>query len=151
MILDDVHRGIQKHRRRKRVGRGPGSGHGKTCGRGHKGYYSRSGSSRRLSFEGGQMPLARRIAKRGFNNSVFSAKIAIFNVAALEKAFQDGETVSPETLSEKGLLKGRFDLVKILGNGDLTARLDVHAHRFSQSAEQKIVAAGGTVTRISNV
>ena len=149
MILDDVHRGITKNKKRKRVGRGPGSGHGKTSGRGHKGYYSRAGASRRLSFEGGQMPLARRVAKRGFNNSAFAAKVVVFNVAHLGNVFSDGDTVTPETLKEKGLLKGRFDLVKILGNGDLTVKLTVKAHRFSQSAQEKITSAGGTVERIS--
>jgi len=149
MILDDVHRGITKRRPRKRVGRGPGSGHGKTCGRGHNGQNSRAGASRRLSFEGGQMPLARRIAKRGFSNRRFALKVAILNLSALEAAFTDGETVNVKTLGEKGLLKGRFDLVKILGNGDLTKKLQVEAHRFSRSAEEKISSSGGTFVRIT--
>ena len=104
MILDDVHRGIQKRRKRKRIGRGPGSGHGKTSGRGHKGYFSRSGASTRLGYEGGQMPLARRIAKRGFSNKRFAPKVAIINLSALQKAFQKGDIVNPETLVEKGLV-----------------------------------------------
>ena len=87
MILDDVHRGIRKRKKRKRIGRGPGSGHGKTAGRGHKGYGSRAGASKRLGYEGGQMPLARRIAKHGFNNKRFATKVAIVNVAALERVF----------------------------------------------------------------
>ena len=149
MILDDVHRGITKRRRRKRVGRGPGSGHGKTCGRGHKGYYSRSGASRRLSFEGGQMPLARRIAKRGFSNRQFAVQVAVVNVASLNDSFQAGDAVDPKALAAKGLLKGRFDLVKILGNGNLTVSLNVRAHRFSASAEEKIKAAGGSTERIT--
>ena len=148
MILNDVHQGIQKRRKRKRVGRGTGSGRGKTCGRGHKGYFSRSGAKRRLGYEGGQMPLARRIAKRGFNNARFADRILELNVSVLERAYEAGETVSPETLAEKGLAKGSFDVIKILGDGRLTKKLTVQAHRFSASAEKKITAAGGTVQRI---
>jgi large subunit ribosomal protein L15 len=148
MILDDVHRGIQKRPERKRIGRGPGSGHGKTAGKGHKGEYARSGSSRRLSFEGGQMPLARRIAKRGFSNAYFSTQVAIVNLSAINKAFESGNSVTPETLLEKGLISGKFDVVKILGNGEVTKKLKVSAHRFSKSAERKITAAGGTVAVI---
>lgn len=148
MILDDVHRGIKANKTRKRVGRGPGSGHGKTAGRGHKGYYSRSGSSRRLGFEGGQMPLARRVAKRGFNNKAFATVVANLNVSDLEKVFESGDTVTIEVLIERGLVKGKFDVVKILGDGELTLKLDVSAHRFSKSAEEKITAAGGTATRL---
>jgi large subunit ribosomal protein L15 len=148
MIIDDVHRGIQKNKKRKRVGRGPGSGHGKTSSRGHKGYGSRAGSSRRRSFEGGQTPLALRVAKRGFNNKQFAKKVAVVNVAALEQAFDNGAEITPELLAAKGLAKGRFDQVKILGNGDLSKKLSVSAHLFSQSAESKIQAAGGSVSRI---
>lgn len=148
MILDDVHRGIQKRKKRKRIGRGPGSGHGKTSGRGHNGYFSRSGSSRRLGYEGGQMPLARRIAKRGFNNKAFSPKVLIINLDVLEQAFEAGDSVTPETLNEKGLAKGRFDLIKVLGNGSLTKKLSVSAHRFSKSAEEQITSQGGTVEHI---
>lgn len=148
MIIDDVHRGIQKNKKKKRVGRGPGSGHGKTSSRGENGYGSRSGSSRRVSFEGGQTPLAMRVAKRGFNNKQFAKKVAVVNVAALEQAFEDGTEITPEVLAAKGLAKGRFDQVKILGNGDLTKKLNVSAHLFSASAESKIQAAGGTVSRV---
>lgn len=148
MIIDDVNRGIKKNKKRKRVGRGPGSGHGKTSSRGHKGYGSRAGSSRRTSFEGGQTPLALRVAKRGFNNKQFAKKVAVVNVAALEQAFDNGAEITPEILAEKGLAKGRFDQVKILGNGDLSKKLSVSAHLFSQSAESKIQAAGGSVSRI---
>ena len=149
MILDDVHRGVQKRRKRKRVGRGIGSGHGKTCGRGHKGYGSRAGASRRLGFECGQMPLFRRIAKRGFSNKRFASVVAVVNVSALDRSFEDGATIDPAALQEKGLASGRFDAIKILGNGDLTKKLQVQAHGFSKSAEDKIVAAGGTITKIS--
>ncbi|WP_417385191.1 50S ribosomal protein L15 [Gimesia sp.] len=148
MIIDDVHRGIQKNKKKKRVGRGPGSGHGKTSSRGHKGYGSRAGSSRRTSFEGGQTPLAMRVAKRGFNNKQFAKKVAVVNVAALEQAFDAGAEITPEVLAEKGLAKGRFDQVKILGNGDLTKKFTVSAHLFSASAESKIQAAGGSVSRV---
>ncbi len=148
MIIDDVHRGIKKNKKRKRVGRGPGSGHGKTSTRGHNGYGSRAGSSRRTSFEGGQTPLALRVAKRGFNNKQFARKVTVVNVSSLEQAFENGDTITPEVLAEKGLAKGRFDQVKILGNGDLSKKLTVSAHLFSQSAESKIQAAGGTISRI---
>lgn len=145
MILDDVHRGIRKKKQRKRVGRGPGSGHGKTAGRGHKGYGSRSGAKRRRGFQGGQMPLFRRMAKRGFNNKAFADVVAIINVATLEEVFKKGDTVDLVSLRDKGLAKGRFDLLKILGQGELKKSLTVVADRFSKSAVEKIEAAGGTV------
>ncbi|MCA9056267.1 MAG: 50S ribosomal protein L15 [Planctomycetaceae bacterium] len=148
MIIDDVHRGIQKRKRGRRVGRGIGSGRGKTCGRGHKGDSSHNGHSMRTGFVGGQTPIFRAVAKRGFNNNAFAPKVFEVNVALLQERFENGETVSPEVLREKGLAKGRFDLVKILGNGELTKKLNVHAHRFSQSAEDKIKQAGGTTERI---
>jgi large subunit ribosomal protein L15 len=148
MILDDVNRGIKTNKARKRVGRGPGSGHGKTSTRGHKGDGSRAGHRRRRGFEGGQTPLFMRVAKRGFNNNQFAETVVIFNVAQLEAAFADKAEITPETLQERGLLKGKFDAVKILGNGELSKKLTVKAHRFSKSAESKIVAAGGTVERI---
>jgi large subunit ribosomal protein L15 len=148
MMINDVHQGIQKRKNRKRIGRGPGSGHGKTSTRGHKGFYSRSGSTYRLGYTGGQTPLARRIAKRGFNNRQFAPAVLIVNVGALEQAFDSGATVSLQTLLEKGLAKGAFDEVKILGNGDLTKKLSVEAHRFSKSAEEKITKQGGSVKRL---
>lgn len=148
MILDDVHRGITKHKARKRVGRGPGSGHGKTAGRGHKGFYSRSGSSSRTGFEGGQTPLFRRVAKRGFSNNFFRLKVAVINVSSLEAAFEAGASIGPEELVARGLTNGKFDVIKILGNGDLSKKLTIRAHRFSDSAKQKIAAAGGTAETI---
>ncbi|HEV7999275.1 MAG TPA: 50S ribosomal protein L15 [Planctomycetaceae bacterium] len=148
MMINDVHQGIQKRKARKRVGRGPGSGHGKTSTRGHKGFYSRSGSTYRLGYTGGQTPLARRIAKRGFNNRQFAPTVLIVNVAALEEAFESGASVNPQTLLERGLAKGAFDEIKILGNGDLTKKLSVEAHRFSKSAEEKITKQGGSVKRL---
>lgn len=148
MILNDVHTGIQKRKPRKRVGRGPGSGHGKTSGRGHKGYYSRSGSRRRHGFEGGQMPLFRRVAKRGFNNAAFADTVVIINVGQLEKAFEDGTEISIQLLVSRGLVPSRHDALKVLGDGELKKKFNVKANHFSKSAEEKIVAAGGKFERI---
>ena len=120
MILDDVHRGIVKRRERKRLGRGIGSGQGKTAGKGHKGHSSRSGFSRRIAFEGGQTPLHRRVAKRGFSNRYFAADVAIVNLADLEATFDKGATVNAASLAEKGLIRANAEVVKILGNGQLT-------------------------------
>ncbi|MCH7729063.1 MAG: 50S ribosomal protein L15 [Planctomycetes bacterium] len=142
MNLHDVHRGIKKRKQRKRLGRGPGSGHGKTCGRGHKGFHSRSGSSMRRAFEGGQMPLTRRIAKRGFNNR-WGLRVAVVNVGQIEEAFAAGEEVSLEALAAKNLARGRFDVLKVLGDGELKKKLKISAHRFSKSAQEKIEKAGG--------
>jgi len=144
MILDDVHRGITKHKARKRLGRGPGSGQGKTGGRGHKGFYSRSGSSSRAGHEGGQTPLFMRVAKRGFSNNFFRLKVAVINLSTLEEVFESGAVVTPEELVGRGLTNGKFDVIKILGSGELSKKLTVRAHRFSESARQKIAAAGGT-------
>ncbi|MCM2371142.1 50S ribosomal protein L15 [Aporhodopirellula aestuarii] len=148
MQLNDVHRGITKHRNRKRIGRGPGSGTGKTSGRGHKGHKSRSGYSRKPNFQGGAMPMFRRIPKRGFNNK-WSVTVFAVNVSRLNEAFNDGETVTLESLSAKNLAKGTFDEVKILGDGEISKKLTVQAHRFSKSAEEKITAAGGTIEKIA--
>jgi large subunit ribosomal protein L15 len=148
MMINDVHQGIRKNKSRKRIGRGPGSGTGKTSTRGHKGWYARSGTTNRLGYTGGQTPLARRIAKRGFNNRQFAPTVLIVNVSALDEAFKSGETVSPQTLLERGLAKGAFDEIKILGNGDLTKKLSVEAHRFSKAAEEKITKQGGSVKRL---
>ena len=124
-----------------RKGRGPGSGNGKTAGKGHKGQNARSGGGVRIGFEGGQMPLARRIPKRGFNN-IFATKYAVVNVSDLNK-FKDGTVVDTELLMASGLVKKVYDGVKILGNGELTAKLTVKAAKFSQSAIEKIEKAGG--------
>ncbi len=142
MNLNEVHRGINKFKKRKRLGRGPGSGHGKTCGRGHKGQRSRAGYSVHPSFEGGQMPLVRRIPKRGFNNR-WAQTVVIVNVSDLQARFDDGAEVTPESLREKSLAKGRYDVLKILGDGELTKSLTVSAHRFSAQALKKIEKAGG--------
>lgn len=144
MNLNDVHQGIQKNKKRKRIGRGPGSGHGKTSGRGHKGQRSRSGFSMHPTFEGGQMPLVRRIPKRGFNNQ-WATPVVIVNIRDLEARFEAGEEVTPETLRQRNLAQGRGAEIKVLGEGELTKKLTVSAHRFSGSAKAKIEAAGGTV------
>lgn len=145
MNLHDIHRGIHKFKRRRRIGRGPGSGHGKTAGRGHKGQKSRAGYSRQITFQGGAMPMVRRIPKRGFNNR-WALVVAVVNVEELEKAFAAGEAVTPEAVRAKKLVPPHFEILKVLGNGDLKKKLEVSAHRFSQSAEEKIQKAGGSVT-----
>ena len=145
MKLHDVNQGIQKNKKRRRVGRGPGSGHGKTAGRGHNGQKSRAGWSQRATFQGGAMPMVRRIPKRGFHNK-FAVNVFAINVSQLEKAFDDGDTVSPDTLREKNVVSHRYDELKILGNGELSKKLNVSAHRFSASAAEKIEKAGGSTT-----
>ncbi|MHB0958473.1 MAG: 50S ribosomal protein L15 [Pirellulaceae bacterium] len=144
MNIDEVNRGILKNKRRRRIGRGPGSGWGKTAGKGHKGQQSRAGWSRKPTFQGGMMPLVRRIPKRGFHNE-FADVVASVNVSTLELAFEEGADVTPETLRAKHLARSRWDLLKVLGNGDLTKKLKVSAHRFSASAREKIEKAGGEV------
>ncbi len=142
MNLTDVKKSAKGHRRRKRVGRGTGSGHGKTCGRGHKGARSRSGYARPPTYEGGQMPLFRRLPKRGFSNARFADRVAVVNVEALNR-FRKGTEVDPQKLREAGLVKGRVDRIKVLGRGDLSKALTVRAHAFSESARRKITEAGG--------
>ena len=137
-----------KHKARKRMGRGTGSGHGKTCGRGHKGSGSRAGSTSVSLYEGGQMPLFRRLPKRGFSNYKFVIRYQIVNISQLER-FEEGTTVGVEQLSDAGLIDSRKSKVKILGDGQLTKKLDVTAHKFSKSAKQKIVGCGGTAELIT--
>lgn len=127
----------------KRVGRGPGSGTGKTSGRGEKGQKARSGTSIPAWFQGGQMPLHRRLPKRGFNNKRFKIEYAIVNISDLNN-FKDGDTITPEKLKEAGLYKKELAGIKILGNGTLDKKLTVKAHKFTNSAIQKIQNAGGT-------
>jgi len=129
-------------RDRKRVGRGPGSGLGKTSGRGEKGQKSRSGFARKTGFEGGQMPLHRRVPKRGFTNAPFRKEFAEVNLGSLE-TFEAGTIVTPEVLVKRGLVRRLRDGVKILGKGDLTKALTVHAHRFSAKAKERITGLGG--------
>jgi large subunit ribosomal protein L15 len=132
-----------KHRV-KRLGCGESSGHGKTSGKGHKGQKARSGGSIRLGFEGGQMPLIRRLPKRGFNNSAFKTQYAVVNLDELE-VFDAGSQINEQLLREKGLISGKFDGLKILGRGEITKNLAVEADKFSESARQKIEQAGGSV------
>jgi large subunit ribosomal protein L15 len=131
-----------KHRV-KRLGCGESSGHGKTSGKGHKGQKARSGGSIRLGFEGGQMPLIRRLPKRGFNNKAFKTVYAVVNLDDLEQ-FDSGVRVTRELLKQRGLVKGRFDGIKILGRGVLTKSLTVEADKFSATARQGIEQAGGS-------
>lgn len=133
-------KGAKKNK--KRVGRGPGSGNGKTAGRGHKGAQSRSGFTFKRGFEGGQMPLHRRLPKRGFTN-VFRTEYAVVNLDALGETFEAGTVVTPELLREAGLVRDRTALVKVLGRGEIGKALTVHAHKFSGTAAGKLQAAGG--------
>ena len=128
---------------RKRVGRGPGSGMGKTSTRGQKGQKSRSGASIPAWFQGGQTPLYRRVPKRGFNNARFRTEYATINLSDLNKYFNDGDEVTPEVLKEKGIIKQQLCGVKVLGNGELEKKLTIRANRFSSSAVTKIESAGG--------
>lgn len=135
-------------RARKRVGRGVGSGHGKTSGRGHKGAGSRSGHKNRITFEGGQMPLVRRIAKRGFNNNAFAVEWEVCDVAALEKAFQSGETVTVAELRSRGVLprrKAGSSSVKLIGSSALTRALTIHLDGCTAGARKSVEQAGGKV------
>ncbi len=129
-------------RGRKRVGRGPGSGLGKTAGRGEKGQKSRSGFARKPGFEGGQMPLHRRIPKRGFSNQPFKKEFATVNLGRLE-VFEAGTIVTPELLIKQGIVKRLRDGLKVLADGELTKSLTVHAHRFSAKAKERITGLGG--------
>jgi large subunit ribosomal protein L15 len=143
MKLHDLAPAKGSKKARKRIGRGPGSGLGKTAGRGHKGQKSRSGYRRRLGFEGGQMPLVRRVPKRGFTN-IFRTEYAVVNVEQLAALAEgSGTEVTPESLAAAGLVR-RGRPLKVLGDGEIAASLTVKAHAFSKSARQKIEAAGGT-------
>lgn len=144
MKLSDLRPAKGAVKKRKRVGRGPGSGHGKTSTRGHKGRKSRSGGSSPPGYEGGQMPLQRRLPKRGFRNPG-KRVFAIVNLEQLEKKFEAGAVVDPSMLYDRGLLSRRADEVKVLGDGKLSKAITVKAHRFSQKARDGIAAAGGTV------
>ncbi len=134
---------------RKRVGRGPGSGLGKTSGRGHKGAGSRSGYKTLPGHEGGQFPLFRKLPIRGFSNAQFKIRFFCLNLDEIECRFEEGELVSVETLFEKNILKGKFDAVKILGNGRLTKKVSIEAHAFSASAKAKLDAAQISYTVIA--
>lgn len=144
MQLHDVHQGIHKRKKRKRIGRGVGSGHGKTASKGHKGHSSRQGFKYNMLFEGGQIPLARRVPKRGFVNGAFRKHFAIVNLSSLDACYEAGAVIDETVLRARGLVKGRHDDgVKILGDGELTKPLTIHAQKFSGSAVAKLEAAGG--------
>ena len=145
MSLHEINQGVHKHKRPNRKGRGIGSGQGKTAGRGHKGQFARSGWKALAVFQGGASPLVRRVPKRGFTNSL-ALDVAEINVGDLEDLFDSGASITPEALKEAGILKRRFDVLKVLGDGELTKKLSVSAHRFSASAKEKIEKAGGSAT-----
>jgi large subunit ribosomal protein L15 len=142
MNLHDIHRGVKKNKKRRRVGRGPGSGWGKTSGRGNKGQGQLAGWTSHPAFEGGQMPLSRRVPKRGFNNR-WALVVRSINLGQIDELFKSGDEVTIEALRGHHYAKGRFDVLKVLGDGELTKKLKISAHRFSKSALEKIEKAGG--------
>ena len=146
MNLNDVLGGGPHRPARKRVGRGHGSGNGKTAGRGHKGAKARAGWKNRYGYEGGQMSIARRLPKRGFSNSPFGRSYDVVNVAQLEQAFAAGETVDVGAIRQRLGLKCRIGKVKVLGEGELTKKLSLSVHAVSASARQKVEACGGAIT-----
>ena len=148
MNLDEILSAAGKNKRPKRVGRGTGSGHGKTSGRGHKGYGARSGAKRRLGYEGGQTPMLSRIPKRGFNNANFRKEYQVVNVATLEEKFENGERVDVESLVAAKILNDLAMPVKVLGDGKIDKKLTVVASKFSASAKEKITKVGGTVEEV---
>jgi len=144
MDLATVHEGVHKNRPKKRVGRGIGSGHGKTSTRGHKGQWASAGAKKPAKmFEGGQMQLFRRIPKRGFSHATWDKTFHVVNVGDLDAHFADGDVIDAARLKEVGLAKGPADGVRILGQGDLTKKFEIKAHHFSKSALEKITAKGG--------
>ncbi|MFO7753213.1 MAG: 50S ribosomal protein L15 [Desulfobacteraceae bacterium] len=148
MKLHELAPAENSRKNRKRIGRGQGSGMGGTSTRGHKGHNSRSGGGVRPGFEGGQMPIHRRLPKRGFTN-IFKTKVSVVNVCDLER-FKSGDTVDLEALKEKGMVKNRFDAVKILGDGDISTALTVKDCLVSKSAKEKIESAGGSVESVES-
>jgi len=147
MQLHNVNKGVHKNRRRLRVGRGPGSGHGRTAGRGDKGQGQLAGWSAASVFEGGRLPLIRRVPKRGFHNR-HGRIVRSINIGLLEAACETGAEITPDSLRTAGIVKGVWDELKILGHGELSKPLTVSAHHFSGRAKEKILAAGGTVTEL---
>ena len=144
MKLHELEKNIGATQKRKIVGRGRGSGLGKTSGKGHKGQNARSGGGVRAVFEGGQTPLYRRLPKRGFNNAQFRAEYAVINVSDLNR-FENGTVVSPALLKEVGLVKNQLDGIKVLGNGELTKKLTIQANKFSKTAIEKIEKSGSKI------
>lgn len=144
MMIHEVTEKAGKHKKRKRIGRGPGSGTGKTAGRGHKGYGSRSGNS--SPHNGGGTPLFKMLPKRGFSNAMFKKHFAIVNLAAIDARFEDGSEINAEMLVKHGLIRDTSLPVKVLGEGETSKKFTVTAAKFSKSAEEKITKAGGSVT-----
>jgi len=145
--LSDINHGIQKNKRRRRVGRGTGSGRGKTSSRGHKGQGSRAGYRSRRGYEGGQMPLFRRVAKRGFSNAAFADEIQVINLDQLNERFEDGQEVDLQALKAAFSLSRKVK-VKVLGRGELSKKLTISANAFSASAEEAITKAGGSAVKV---
>lgn len=148
MMIHEITQDVGRYPNRKRLGRGDGSGQGGTSGRGHKGAKSRSGWKRRASYEGGQMPLFRRIPKRGFSNFKFEKHFVLVNVRDLEAACENGAEVTVESLAKLGVVRDTSLPLKVLGEGELSKKLNVTAAKFSASAKKKIEGAGGTATEI---
>jgi large subunit ribosomal protein L15 len=144
MSLHEVNQAVENHTRPKRLGRGVGTGQGKTAGKGHKGQRARAGWKSLPIFQGGGSRVVRRVPKRGFSRA-FALIVASINVGDLDAQFEAGEAITPDLLRERGIVKGVYDLLKILGDGDVTKKLTVSAHRFSATATEKIEKAGGTV------
>jgi large subunit ribosomal protein L15 len=149
MRLHDLKPNPGAKHRRKRLGSGESSGHGKTSGKGHKGQKARSGGSLRPGFEGGQMPLLRRLPKRGFNNAAFKTVYGIINLDDLEKRFDDGAAINEKLLRGAGLVRGSLEGIKVLGRGDVNKKFHLEVDSISASAREKIEKAGGTITLIS--
>ena len=145
MRLHDIKPNPGAKHRRKRLGSGESSGLGKTCGRGHKGQKSRSGGGPRSTFEGGQMPLYRRLPKRGFNNKRFKKIYAVVNVGLLEDSFDEGAIINDQSLREQGIVKGKYDGIKILGAGEVSKKFKLSVNKVSDSAKEKIEKAGGSI------
>ena len=148
MNLDEVNQGNTRNRKRRRIGRGSGSGQGKTAGKGHNGHKSRSGYSRHPIFQGGDLPMVRRIPKRGFHNR-FAITVVAINVGRICEEFSSGDVVTPESLQVRGVIKSRFDELKVLGDGEVDKPLKISAHSFSQRAKELIEAAGGSATVVA--
>jgi large subunit ribosomal protein L15 len=145
MRLQDVKPRPGAKKRRKRIGCGESSGHGKTSGKGNKGQMARAGRGIRPGFEGGQMPMHRRLPKKGFNNTAFQDFIEVVNVGELNEAFQDGAVINEAALREVGLVSRKADIIKILGTGDLTVKLTIQGAKVSATAREKIEKAGGSI------
>ncbi len=148
MMIHEITEKVGRHKKRKRIGRGRGSGHGKTSGRGHKGAHSRSGWSQKVGMEGGQMPWFRRLPKRGFTNAAFRTRYHVVNLNILENRFDDGTEITPTLLAETRIIRDTALPVKILGEGELTKKFNITAAKFSESAKKKIEDAGGAATMV---